>query len=69
MPEGGWLLNSGAATSVGKLIIGVAKVKGIKTINLVRSAAFRCSAGFAVRCIDVTLDSRGISQECVRGQR
>ncbi len=38
VPAGGWLLNSGAATAVGKMIIGAAKVKGIKTINLVRSA-------------------------------
>jgi len=36
VPAGGWLLNSGAATAMGKLIIGVAKAKGIKTINLVR---------------------------------
>ena len=36
VPKGGWLLNSGAATAVGKMIIGAAKVKGIKTINLVR---------------------------------
>ncbi len=39
VPAGGWLLNSGAATAVGKMIIGAAKVKGIKTINLVRFAA------------------------------
>ena len=36
VPRGGYLLNQGAATAVGKLIIGVAKAKGIKTINLVR---------------------------------
>ena len=36
MPEGGWLLNSGAATAVGKIIISAAKAKGVKTINLVR---------------------------------
>ena len=36
VPAGGWLLNSGAATAVGKMIISIAKAKGIKTINLVR---------------------------------
>ena len=35
MPAGGWLLNSGAATAVGKIIISYANSKGIKTINLV----------------------------------
>ena len=39
VPRGSYLLNSGAATAVGKLIIGVAKAKGVKTINLVRKPA------------------------------
>ena len=36
VPAGGWLLNSGVATAVGKIIISAAKAKSVKTINLVR---------------------------------
>ena len=62
VPAGGWLLNSGAATAVGKIVITAAKAKSVKTINLVRTRAVlvivvrrvlgaaRSSAGSLVSC-------------------
>ena len=39
VPEGQWLIQSAASSTIGLLICQLAKHRGIRTLNVVRSAA------------------------------
>ena len=39
VPEGKWLLQTAAGSVLGRIVIALAKRKGIKTINVVRRSA------------------------------
>jgi len=38
VPKGGWLLNNAAGSVLGRMVIKLAKEKGVKTVNIVRRA-------------------------------
>ena len=39
VPEGKWLLQAAAGSTLGRLLIALAKARGVRTINLVRRRA------------------------------
>lgn len=39
MPEGAWLLQTAAGSTLGRMLIALAKLRGVRTINVVRRGA------------------------------
>ncbi len=65
VPEGDWLVQSAAGSSLGKMVIAFAKHRGFRTINVVRRAE-QISELKALGADEVILEKDGISEQVRR---